>query len=104
MQVKVIFYFCIHDTLILFIFFPFIFIGWRLITLQYCSGFYHTLTRCTGMTQRDGMGRKEGGGFRMENTCKSMADSCQFTIFLYQRENIFIFYKIKHSSLVYDFF
>ena len=28
-----------------FIFFPFIFIGWRLITLQYCSGFCHTLTR-----------------------------------------------------------
>ena len=25
-------------------FFPFIFISWRLITLQYCSGFYHTLT------------------------------------------------------------
>ena len=26
-------------------FFPFIFICWRLITLQYCSGFCHTLTR-----------------------------------------------------------
>ena len=25
-------------------FFPLIFISWRLITLQYCSGFYHTLT------------------------------------------------------------
>ena len=25
-------------------FFSFIFISWRLITLQYCSGFYHTLT------------------------------------------------------------
>ena len=25
-------------------FFPFIFISWRLITLQYCSGFGHTLT------------------------------------------------------------
>ena len=25
-------------------FFPFIFIGWRLITLQYCSAFCHTLT------------------------------------------------------------
>ena len=32
---------------------------------------------CTGMTQRDGMGRSVGGGFRMGNTCKSMADSCQ---------------------------
>ena len=29
---------------------------------------------CTGMTQRDGMGREVGGGFRMGNTCKSMAD------------------------------
>ena len=27
-----------------FIFFPFIFISWRIITLQYCSGFCHTLT------------------------------------------------------------
>ena len=27
-----------------FIFFPFIFISWRLITLQYCTGFCHTLT------------------------------------------------------------
>ena len=27
-----------------FIFFPFIFISWRLITLQYCSDFSHTLT------------------------------------------------------------
>ena len=26
------------------IYFPFIFISWRLITLQYCSGFCHTLT------------------------------------------------------------
>ena len=32
----------------------------------------------TGMTQRDGMGREVGGGFRMGNTCKSMADSCQY--------------------------
>ena len=27
-----------------FFFFPFIFTSWRLITLQYCSGFCHTLT------------------------------------------------------------
>ena len=27
-----------------FLFFSFIFISWRLITLQYCSGFCHTLT------------------------------------------------------------
>ena len=32
---------------------------------------------CTGMTQRDGMGREVGGGFRMENTCTPVADSCQ---------------------------
>ena len=32
---------------------------------------------CTGMTQRDGMEREAGGGIRMGNTCKSMADSCQ---------------------------
>ena len=29
---------------------------------------------CTGMTQRDGMGRQEGGGFRMGNTCIPVAD------------------------------
>ena len=27
-------------------------------------------------TQRDGMGREEGGGFRMGNTCIPVADSC----------------------------
>ena len=30
---------------------------------------------CTGMTQRDGMGREEGGGLRMGNTCIPVADS-----------------------------
>ena len=29
------------------------------------------------LTQRDGMGREVGEGFRMGNTCKSMADPCQ---------------------------
>ena len=33
--------------------------------------------RCTGMTQKDGMGRDVGGGFRMRNTCAPVADSCQ---------------------------
>ena len=33
---------------------------------------------CTGKTQRDGMGREAGEGVGMGNTCKSMADSCQF--------------------------
>ena len=31
---------------------------------------------CTGMTQRDGTGREEGGGFRMGNTCIPVVDSC----------------------------
>ena len=31
---------------------------------------------CTGMTQRNGMGRDVGEGFRMGNTCTPMADSC----------------------------
>ena len=31
---------------------------------------------CTGMTQRDGMGREEGGGFTMGNTYIPVADSC----------------------------
>ena len=31
---------------------------------------------CTGMTQRDGMGREVEGGFRIGNTCTTVADSC----------------------------
>ena len=31
---------------------------------------------CTGMTQRDGTGREEGGGFRMGNRCIPVVDSC----------------------------
>ena len=31
---------------------------------------------CTEMTQRDGMGKEEGGGFNMGNMCIPMADSC----------------------------
>ena len=30
----------------------------------------------TGMTQRYGMGREVGSGFRMGNICIPMADSC----------------------------
>ena len=33
----------------------------------------------SGMTQRDGIGREVGGGFRMGNTHTPMADSCQYT-------------------------
>ena len=32
----------------------------------------------TGKTQRDGMGKEVGGGFRMGDTCTPMTDSCQF--------------------------
>jgi len=32
---------------------------------------------CPGMTQRDGMEREVGGGFKMGNICTPMADSCQ---------------------------
>ena len=32
---------------------------------------------CTGMTQRDGMGRELEGGFRMGDTCTPVADPCQ---------------------------
>jgi len=31
---------------------------------------------CTGMTQRDGMGREVRGGFRIGNTCTPVADAC----------------------------
>ena len=36
----------------------------------------HTHSWCTGMTQRDGMWREVGEGFRMENTCTPVADAC----------------------------
>ena len=32
---------------------------------------------CTGMTQRDGMGREVEGGFRIGNSCTPVADSCR---------------------------
>ena len=32
---------------------------------------------CTGKTQRDRVEREVGGGFKMGNTCNSMANSCQ---------------------------
>ena len=31
---------------------------------------------CTGMTQRDGMGREVGGGFRIVNMCTPVVDAC----------------------------
>ena len=40
---------------------------------------YKTLSlKDTGTTQRDGMGREEGGGFRMGNTCIPVADSFRY--------------------------
>ena len=33
---------------------------------------------CTGMTQGEGMGRDEGGGFRMGKTCMPVADSFRY--------------------------
>ena len=46
---------------------------------------------CTGTTQRDGMGREEGGGFRMGNTGISVADS--FDI----RQNQYNILKLKNK-------
>jgi len=39
---------------------------------------------CTGTTQRDGMGREEGGEFRMGNTCIPVADSFRYLAKLIQ--------------------
>ena len=36
-----------------------------------------TQSQCTGTTQREGMGREVGVGFRMGDTGTTMADSCQ---------------------------
>ena len=38
------YYYCFDYFIIIIIIFTFIFISWRLITLQYCSGFCHTST------------------------------------------------------------
>ena len=43
---------------------------WRNPVIQDARGW------CTGMTQRDGMGKEVGGGFRMGNTRTPVADSC----------------------------
>jgi len=39
---------------------------------------------CPGTTQRDGMGREDGGGFRMGNTCIPVADSFRYLAKLIQ--------------------
>ena len=48
--------------------------------LVICPGWMHETSArgwCTGKTQRDPMEREVGGGIRMGNTCKSVADSCK---------------------------
>ena len=45
------------------------------------SGWLHETSArgwCTWKTQRDPVEREVGGGIGMWNTCKSMADSCQY--------------------------
>ena len=44
------------------------------------GGMHETSARawCTGKTQRDRVEREVDGGIGMGNTCKSMADSCQY--------------------------
>ena len=42
-----------------------------------CLGLVHW-DWCTGLVQRDGMGREEGGGFRIRNTCVPVADSFRY--------------------------
>ena len=41
-------------------------------SLMHNTGAWHW---CTGTAQGDGMGREEGGGFGMGNTCIPVADS-----------------------------
>ena len=43
------------------------------------AGMHETSARawCAGKTQRDRVEKEVGGGIRMGNTCKSMADLCQ---------------------------
>ena len=51
---------------------------------------------CTGTTQRDGMGREEGGGFRMGNTCIPVAD--YFDIWQNQYNTVKLKNKIKFKK------
>ena len=44
-------------------------------TIHYKGTILDSWGWCTGTTQRDGMGREEGGGFRMGNTCIPVVDS-----------------------------
>ena len=56
--------------------------GFEICKLSYVKriaspGSMHDGGWCTGMTQRNGMGRELGAGFRMGNTCTPRADSSQ---------------------------
>ena len=55
---------------------------WYIYTMEYYSAIVQVRCTmldawgwCTGTNQRDGMGREEGGGFRMGNTCIPVVDS-----------------------------
>ena len=41
-----------------------------------CLSQFYKFVQYTGMTQRDGMGREVGEGFRIGNSCTPMVDSC----------------------------
>ena len=56
----------------------------NLITQEIPSTILDAWGWCTGTTQREGMGREEGGGFRMGNTCIPVADSFRYLAKLIQ--------------------
>ena len=51
------------------------------------------------MTQREGMGREDGGGFRMGNTCIPVADSFRY---VQNQYNIVKFKNKKNKKTVLD--
>ena len=53
-----------------------LYMHWNVVTLLSELQFF--LEQHRFELQRDGMGRAVGGGNGMGNTCKSMADSCQY--------------------------
>ena len=55
----------------------------KLITVQVRCRIQDAWGWCTGMTQRDGMGREVGGGFRMGTTCYTYGGF----IFMYGKTN-----------------
>ena len=51
---------------------------WNELPVQVRCTILDTSGWCTGTTQRDGMGREAGGGFRMRNTCIPVVDSFRY--------------------------